>query len=83
MAGENLFCNCMPCVKKESLVQSSNDLNCITGKVLKSLDRRVETYLNVFHKDQKDGQRYLSVELEVTVCIPFCLFVKTVNMSHE
>ena len=48
-----------------------------------SLNRRVETYLNVFHKGQKDGQRYFSVELEVTVCIPFCLFLRTVNMSNE
>lgn len=71
----------MPCVKKESFGQSINDLHCITGEVLKSLNRMVETYLNVFHKDQKDGQRYLSVELEVTVCIPFCLFVRTVYIN--
>jgi len=53
------------------------------SKVLKSLNRRVETYLNVFHKDQNDEQRYFLVELEVTVCIPFCLFLMIVNMSNE
>jgi hypothetical protein len=53
------------------------------SKVLESLNRRVGTYLSVFHKDQKDGQRYFSVELEAAMCIPFCSFLRTVNMSNE
>jgi hypothetical protein len=44
------------CVKKEIFCQNSNDLNFITGEVVKSLNRKVETYLNVCPKEQKDGQ---------------------------